>query len=266
MLTQRVDKNSSSLLSYQFPYDSVNIDESPSWALHSLNQNQLVQIVFENIVNQTFLNIPDYEGPNASFAAGVASGHAVLDSIRAAVSFGKNNLSMHDDVTHAMWGYSGGAFASEWAAELQVQYAPEMDFAGVALGGLTPNITSVLQTINKKSYAGLIPAAIIGMSSQYPEVQADLAQSLKTTGPHNNATFFSVRHLGILQVENNFAGQDISDYFVNGMAGKQFPTTIYCTALQERELQRIVRNVANCWHILASLSTASILEEISKDL
>lgn len=177
------------------------------------------------------MNVPDYEGPNASFAAGVASGHAVLDSIRAAVSFGKQNLSMHDDVKQAMWGYSGGAFASEWAAELQVQYAPEMEFAGVALGGLTPNISSVLQTINKNGYAGLIPTAIIGMSSQYPEVQDDLVRSLKTTGPYDNATFFSVKHLGLNQVEHNFSGQDISQYFVNGMAGKQLPTPIDYKAL-----------------------------------
>jgi hypothetical protein len=47
-----------------------------------------------------------------------------------------------------MWGYSGGALASEWAAELQVQYASEMDFAGAALGGLTPNVTSVMNAVD----------------------------------------------------------------------------------------------------------------------
>jgi hypothetical protein len=47
-----------------------------------------------------------------------------------------------------MWGYSGGSLATEWAAELQPTYAPELNFAGAALGGLVPNITSVLKTIN----------------------------------------------------------------------------------------------------------------------
>lgn len=69
-----------------------------------------------------------------------------MDSIRAILSSG---LGLEASCAkYALWGYSGGALASEWAAELQVQYAPELNFAGVALGGLTPNVTSVLLTVN----------------------------------------------------------------------------------------------------------------------
>jgi len=59
------------------------------------------------------------------------SGHAVLDSVRAVraagLGIGKRNPA-------TLWGYSGGGLAAAWAAELHAGYAPELDFAGVAIG------------------------------------------------------------------------------------------------------------------------------------
>lgn len=108
--------------------------------------------------NGWFVNFPDYEGPLASFTAGVQSGHATIDSIRASFN-ARQTSGLCENATYAMWGYSGGALASEWAAELQVQYAPEMNFGGAALGGLTPNVTSVFFSINKSVGAGLAPVS-----------------------------------------------------------------------------------------------------------
>jgi hypothetical protein len=84
------------------------------------------------------------------------SGYATLDGVRATLN-AADLYDLPEDPYYAVWGYSGGALASEWAAELQVDYAPELDFAGAALGGLTPNVTSVLVTINGKLSAGLAP-------------------------------------------------------------------------------------------------------------
>jgi hypothetical protein len=92
------------------------------------------------------VSVPDYEGPLASFTAGVMSGHATLDSVRAVLSSGFGLAT--NGTRYAMWGYSGGALAGEWAAELQKQYASELDFAGAALGGLTPNVTSVMEAVS----------------------------------------------------------------------------------------------------------------------
>lgn len=72
------------------------------------------------LANGWFVNVPDYEGPLASFTAGVLSGHSTIDSIRAVFN-AKHILKIDKDARFAMWGYSGGALASEWAAELQVQ-------------------------------------------------------------------------------------------------------------------------------------------------
>lgn len=140
------------LLSYQIPYDSADVDASPSNAMYS----GVPLDVNASLAKGWFVNVPDYEGPLASFTAGVMSGHATLDSVRAVLSL-SHMLHLPNNTRYAMWGYSGGALASEWAAELQVQYAPEMNFSGVALGGLTPNVTSVLQTINKGYAAALAP-------------------------------------------------------------------------------------------------------------
>lgn len=66
-----------------------------------------------------------------------------------------------------MWGYSGGALASEWAAELQTKYAPEIPFVGMAVGGLTPNVTNVLKTISGGLFAGIASAGFIGLGNAY---------------------------------------------------------------------------------------------------
>jgi hypothetical protein len=149
-------KSVSALLSYQIPYDSAFIDASPSYAMYS----GVSVDVNASLAKGWFVSVPDYEGPLASFTAGVMSGHATLDSIRAIQELGELGiLNLTQDARYAMWGYSGGALASEWAAELQVQYAPELNISGAALGGLTPNVTSVILSINKGYSAGLMPVS-----------------------------------------------------------------------------------------------------------
>ena len=122
-----------------------------------------------------------------------------------------------------MWGYSGGALASEWAAELAVQYAPEMTFAGVALGGLTPNSTSVLESVNKSPGAELIVNAVIGVAAQDPAARAYLMSQLKTSGPYNASGFLAARTQSTTLDVASYAGQDIFNYFISGPAVIQDP-------------------------------------------
>jgi hypothetical protein len=194
------------MLSYQIPYDSADVNASPSYAMYSGTPLD----VNESLSKGWFVNVPDYEGPLASFTAGVMSGHATLDSVRAALTL------TPDNTTYAMWGYSGGALASEWAAELQVQYAPEMNFSGAALGGLTPNVTRVLQTINKSYAAGLAPSAILGLTSQFPKVHEYVISRLKPSGQNNATTFLSALNMSLSEAGGGFAFKDISQYFIDG--------------------------------------------------
>ena len=200
----------SALLSYQYPYDSADVDASPSYSLYTLP----IPDISIALGLGWYVNVPDYEGPLASFAAGVQSGHATLDSVRAVLS---SSLGLAPNVRYALWGYSGGAFASEWAAELQVQYAPELNFGGAALGGLTPNFTSVVGSITGTMWAGLAPSLLLGITSQYPTSYDFILSKLKPSGRYNSTTFLSAKNMSATQAFATFANQNSFSYFEGGI-------------------------------------------------
>ena len=63
------------------------------------------------------VSVPDFEGPLAAFGLCVRAGYAVLDSVRAVLS--SEHVSDAAVARYALWGYSYGSAASEFAAELQ---------------------------------------------------------------------------------------------------------------------------------------------------
>ncbi len=204
--------NSSALLSYQIPYNSADVDASPSYLLY--NDTVRPPDIAAALGRGWYVNVPDFEGPLASFALGVQEGHATLDSVRAVLH---PRFALGNDIRYAMWGYSGGSIASEWAAELQVQYAPELSFAGVALGGLVSNLTSFIETITGTRWAGLIPPGLLGVTSQNQEAHDFLLGKVKTSGPYNQTEFLSAYHMSIAQAFVTFAGQNIFDYLEGGI-------------------------------------------------
>ncbi|PYI09730.1 lipase [Aspergillus sclerotiicarbonarius CBS 121057] len=208
--------NESALLSYQIAYDSFDINASPSYALYSSPPADIAIALNRG----WFVNVPDYEGPLASFTAGVQSGHATLDSVRSVLASG---FGLNEDARYALWGYSGGSIASEWAAELQVQYAPELNISGIAIGGVIPNVTNVMDTVSSTLSAGLIPPATLGLSSQHPDTYNFLVSQLKTTGPYNRTGFLAAKDMTLAEAEVYYAEQDIFNYFVNGSATFQAP-------------------------------------------
>jgi hypothetical protein len=219
LLVPKDNRSNKALLSYQVAYDTADVDGSPSYALYAGSGSDIPAALGKG----WYVSVPDFEGPLASFTSGVMSGHATIDSVRAVLS-GRYGLS--PQARYAMWGYSGGALGSEWAAELQVQYAPEMSFAGAALGGLTPNVTNVLFAVDGTSDAGLIPGAILGLSSQFLDVRAYLLSKLKTTGPYNATTFLAAQHLTLAQSNKVFGYQVITNYFVDGIADLLTPNVL----------------------------------------
>jgi hypothetical protein len=108
------------VISYQSAYDSLNRDDEPSNAISGgLTFGGIVSNV-ELVVFGLFLAdgytviVPDTEGQQAAFAAGREYGMNTLDSIRAA--FASPTVGLARDARVALLGYSGGAIASEWAA------------------------------------------------------------------------------------------------------------------------------------------------------
>ncbi|KAH8900256.1 LIP-domain-containing protein [Thozetella sp. PMI_491] len=203
------------LLSYQIPYDSCNVDASPSY---SLIGGEPYGEISDALSLGWFVSVPDYEGPLASYGAGVQAGHATLDGVRAVLKVAGIFGLQVPVAKIALWGYSGGALASEWASELAVQYAPRLRIAGMALGGLTPNITNIATFINGGDCAGLYPSALIGITSQHPAAYQWLLSRLK---PQYASTFLSAKYLTAPQALAAFRAQNIYDYFIGGYADLQ---------------------------------------------
>ncbi|KAI0452779.1 lipase [Xylaria acuta] len=162
-----------------------------------------------------YVNVPDFEGPSASLPAGPQEGYAVLDSVRAALSSDPFPSTL-EETRYATWGYSGGSVASTLAAELQASYAQELDFADAAIGGLVPNATTAFSD-PRSVVASLIPAGLLGLTSQYPEAREFLLGQLKTEGPYNATGFLAALNLNVDEGLAHYAGQDLNEYFVDGL-------------------------------------------------
>jgi pimeloyl-ACP methyl ester carboxylesterase len=158
------------IVSWQTFYDTLGPQCVPSYqlrggaaslgpdALSSCNTGTQV----ETTLAATFLAqgdtviTTDYEETNEVYGAGPLEGYATLDGIRAAESY----LHYSQPTTPvAMFGYSGGAIASQWAAELQPRYAPKLDLVGTAAGGVLVDPSHVLRYINGNgtAWAKVIP-------------------------------------------------------------------------------------------------------------
>lgn len=205
------------LLSWQVAYDTADVDSSPSYAFYTDLDTRDISAA---LGRGWWVNVPDYEGPLASFVAGGQAGHATLDSIRAVLS-AKFGLSPRSQ--YAMWGYSGGALASGWAAELQPEYAPELKFAGVAMGGTPANAEVSLGAVNGGFFAGLIPAAFLGLSTQHAAFHALVSEKTKIEGPFNRTFFLAARNYSINECLAAFAFQNLTDYFIHGQADLETP-------------------------------------------
>jgi hypothetical protein len=163
-----------SVLSYQSFYDSLNTEDDPSYAISGgftmggeIPQAESVLISPALLAGETVV-IPDTEGEEADFAAGPVYGYNTLDSLRAALSSPATGLTSTTKIGLA--GYSGGAIATEWAAQLAPSYAPEInsDIVGAAMGGVLVDPAHNLKYIEgSSSWASVIPMALDGLSRAF---------------------------------------------------------------------------------------------------
>lgn len=213
-----------SLISHQVAYDSANIDDSPSYGMNSLLSCPTDQsVILPFYINKGWIvNLPDYEGPAASFTSGHTSGYAVLDSVKAVLSL-KDSLGIDQNVRYALHGYSGGALATEWALELQPSYAPELRFTGAALGGVPCKVADAVSLINGKPAAALIVEALLGLSTQHPVLNTTMRAQLKHTGRYNATGFLSAVNYSLAKAATEYQNQDITEYFEDGLDWLQIP-------------------------------------------
>ncbi|MFI6867856.1 lipase family protein [Nocardia sp. NPDC050406] len=125
--------------------------------------------------------VPDYQGPDSAYAAGPLAGRITLDGIRAAENFSPMELSGTATKVGLM-GYSGGAIATGHAAELKSSYAPELNVVGAAAGGIPADLSAALKLANGNLSSGLILAATLGVSREYPQLSTFLDRHLNPLG------------------------------------------------------------------------------------
>src|SRR6201996_558683 len=130
------------VVAYQSFYDSLTPTDEPSYAITGgLSLGGAIPQVESALIGPSLLAdrtvvIADTEGQNADFAAGPEYGKNTLDSLKAAIASPATGLSSTKKI--AMIGYSGGAIATEWAAELAPTYAPTINskLVGATMGGV----------------------------------------------------------------------------------------------------------------------------------
>lgn len=64
--------------------------------------------------------------------------------------------------------------------------------------------------------AGLIPAGIVGLASQWPELETFLQASLNQAGEYNATGFFATRNYTLAEGIVAYLDVDIDDFFKNG--------------------------------------------------
>lgn len=162
------------VVSYQSFYDSLNPADEPSYAIAGgLTLGGVIPNVESALIGPSLLAdrtvvITDTEGQQADFAAGPEYGRNTLDGLKAALSSSATGLGSTNKI--ALIGYSGGAIATEWAAELAPKYAPSINskLVGATMGGVLVDPAHNLHYVEGSlSWAGVMPMAIIGVSRAF---------------------------------------------------------------------------------------------------
>lgn len=256
------------VVSYQVPSDSVSPDAAPSFLLQAREPYGEMR---DLLARGWLVAVPDYEGPSASYCAGKQAGYATLDGIRAirgaaasprladfnlapassssasrssdASEDGEDGVDGNGDdgMRFAIWGYSGGGFATAFVLELLPTYAPDLlpsppgppssppasaaaaaaasaraTVVGLAIGGPSPNLTTVFRAMNGRDTAGLALASLVGVTRQWPPAREFLLSRLRAEGPRNATGFLAVGRMSGAESLFAYWGHNVYDYFVGG--------------------------------------------------
>jgi Secretory lipase len=173
-------------VSYQSFYDSLNPADEPSVQIAGgVTLGGLVadaeSVVIAPLLLQGYtVIVPDTEGQTADFASGPEYGVNTLNSIRAATSSPLTGLDTSTPI--GLFGYSGGAVATDWAAQMAPAYAPDVNrqLVGAAEGGVLVDPAHNLTYVDGSStWAGIIAMAIIGIARGF---HADITPYLSNYG------------------------------------------------------------------------------------
>lgn len=162
------------LISFHSVYDSLDPSHSPSRsiqgdvALGTIAGSAETAVIAGFLANGTTVAMTDIEGQSAHFGAGPEYGTTTLDGLRAALAEPSTGLGASTKI--GLMGYSGGAIATNWAAQLAPEYAPDINdkIVGAATGGLLVNALHNIKYVDGSlNWAGLIPMTVVGLTRAY---------------------------------------------------------------------------------------------------
>ncbi len=158
------------LVSYQAIVNALGTECAPS---HGLFSDELVEApaVYLGMVARGWaVAVPDYLGPTAAYGAARMAGQVTLDGIRAVTRFQQLPLA---ESPVGLLGYSGGGLATSFAAALAPTYAPELDIAGIAEGGIPSDLAQIAQNLAYSPLPhpgfGMAMAVALGLEREYPD-------------------------------------------------------------------------------------------------
>lgn len=107
------------------------------------------------------VSIADYEGPDTSWISGHLTAMGVLDSMRAVSRF--KTLGLNNNPGIVGTGYSGGGFATAWAAAIHPVYAPELPVKGWMAGGVPADLEANFRFLDNTVASGFLFAGLAGL-------------------------------------------------------------------------------------------------------
>ncbi|MED5802521.1 lipase family protein [Gordonia sp. Z-3] len=205
------------LLSFQHIINATGLECAPSQALWTQDPNLAIrEAPGLNVALQQgwAVAIPDHLGPRSAYGAAKLGGQITLDNIRAVKDFGPAKSA---DSPIGLAGYSGGGMATAWAAALAPTYAPDLDIAGAAYGGVPMNLLKMAEGLGYSTphpAFGLAFAAAIGVSREYPK-QIPMWQHLSPLGKQ---MYLGMRNACTNDILRLGAGHDAQQVTVGGRA------------------------------------------------
>lgn len=151
-------------------------------------------------------------GTNPTYIVGGNAARALLDGVRAAFTVPSVGLSSSTKV--GIWGYSQGGQTAAAAGEIEASYAPSLNVAGVAAGGVPADLRATAAYLDGRNGEAFMLSAIYGLAQQYPS-----AVNLSTLANANGQTTIAqAKTYCVFQALFTFMNHSLSEYTVGNQS------------------------------------------------
>ncbi len=140
-----------------------------------------VPMIAAGLMQGWAVSVPDLGGVDNNFLTPREPGYVAIDGVRATQNFAELG-PVGAQVPAMFWGYSGGGIATAWAAQVQPDYAPDMNVAGMAIGAPVADLLAAIRNGNGTAVAGLPPVGFAAMQQDSPEFAAMMDRVLTPEG------------------------------------------------------------------------------------